>query len=116
AASNLDHDLPILDRSRIGLHRNHARREHHLAGADVELAIVEIALDHITLDITLGERPWAIGALVVEHVEFAINVKDRHAQSFLLDLEGGADRDIAAIAEFDLRGHGSSEITLGRVR
>src|SRR5262249_31256108 len=49
-----------------------------------------------------------MGALIVEDVEFAVDVKDRHAHPFLLDLDGGAHRDIAGIAEFDLRGHGSS--------
>src|SRR5215471_9638727 len=96
--SHLDHDLPVLDEGRIGFRRNHARRQHHFAGADVELAVMEIALDYVTLDITLRERPRTMGAQIVERVKFAVDVKDRHAQPFLLDLEGGADRNVVGIA------------------
>src|SRR6516162_3770507 len=47
--SHLDDNLPVLHRGRVGLHRDHARRHHHLAGADVELTIMEVAFDHVTL-------------------------------------------------------------------
>src|ERR1700733_11380489 len=51
--SHLDHHFAVDDRSRIGLHRHHAGRRHHLTGADVELPTVEIAFDDIAVDIAL---------------------------------------------------------------
>jgi len=48
-----------------------------------------------------------MSALVVKHVELAIDIEYRHSQSVCLNLEGGADCDIIGIAEFDLRRHGS---------
>src|SRR5258707_8239120 len=107
-SSYLDDNLPVLHRGRVGLHRDHARRHHHLAGADVELAIVEVALDHVALDVTLGQRARPMGALVIKDIELALDVKDRHRQSVFLNLEGGAGSDVIGIAEFDLRRHGSS--------
>ena len=38
------------DRGGVGLHRDHAGRRHDLAGFDVELAVVEVALDHVAID------------------------------------------------------------------
>src|SRR5260370_24159963 len=107
-SSHLDDNLPVLHRGRAGFHRDHARRHHHLAGADVELAIVEVALDHVALDVTLGQRARPMGALVIKDIELALDVKDRHRQSVFLNLEGGAGSDVIGIAEFDLRRHGSS--------
>src|SRR3954451_20479126 len=52
----LDEDTVVLDHDLVGLDRNHAGRCHHLAGLDVELAVVEIALDHVAVDVPLGER------------------------------------------------------------
>src|SRR5579885_2609651 len=47
---NLDGHLAVDHHHRVGLDRHHAGRRHHLAGADIELAVVEIALDHVVLD------------------------------------------------------------------
>src|SRR5215831_1167184 len=46
----LDQHPAVLDNGLVGLDRHHARRRHHLAGLDVELAVVEVALDHVALD------------------------------------------------------------------
>ena len=86
------------------LSRSHAGRQHDLSGADIELPVMEVALDHITFDIAFRQRAGPVGAKIVEHVELAVDVEDRDAQAFLLDLEGGADRDLVGAAEFDLHG------------
>ena len=66
---HLDEHRAALDRGRIGLHRDHAGRRHHLAGLDVELAVVEVALDHVAVDVALRQRAGAVGAGVVGDVE-----------------------------------------------
>src|SRR5665213_398510 len=47
---DVDEHRAAFDRGGIGLHRDHAGRRHYLAGLDVELAVVEVAFDHVTDD------------------------------------------------------------------
>src|SRR6266404_4391545 len=68
-SSHLDDNLPVLHRGRVGFHRDHARRHHHLAGADVELAIVEVALDHVTLDVSFGHAAPTESSPLILHVD-----------------------------------------------
>src|SRR5262245_43279102 len=51
----LDDDAAVLHHGLVGLHRHHARWRRHLAGLDVELAVVEVALDQVAVDVALRE-------------------------------------------------------------
>src|SRR5215510_2654017 len=66
----LDDDPAVLNHSLVSLHRHHAGRRHDLAGLDVELAVVEVALDHVAVDVAFRERAGAVRAEVIHHVEF----------------------------------------------
>src|SRR5215470_9853945 len=72
---HFDDDAIVLDHGLVGLHRHHAGRRHNLAGLDVELAIVEVALDHVAVDVALRERARPVRAEVVHHVVFAVDVE-----------------------------------------
>src|SRR6516225_1282067 len=97
--SGLNGDAAFDDRHRIGSHRHHARRRYHFAGADIELAIVEITFDHVALDIALRQRAGPMRAQVVGDEEFAVDVEHRQRQIIDLDLERGAGYDLARGAE-----------------
>src|SRR5580692_11120804 len=105
---HLDRHLPIHDRRRIGLDRHHTGRRDHLAGADIELAVVEIALDHVVLDIAFRQRAGAVGARIVGDVELAADIEYRERQILDLDLERGTGRHLVGAAELDTlsAGHG----------
>src|SRR5580704_3525339 len=106
--SHFDGDLPVDHQRRIGLDRHHAGWRDHFAGADIELAIVEIALDHVVLDIAFRQRAGAVGAGIVGDVELAADVEHRQRQILDLDLERRAGRHLVGAAELDTlsAGHG----------
>src|SRR5689334_10638333 len=62
----------ILHEGLIGLDRHHAWRGHHLAGLDVELPVVEVALDNVALDEAFREQARTVGAGVVGDEELPI--------------------------------------------
>src|SRR5262245_50472806 len=105
AGSNLDIDAAVLYHGRIGFYRNHAGWRHDLAGADVELTIVEVAFHHVVFDIALRQRAWPVGAIVIRDVELAADVEDRQHQPAGLDFQGGADGDVVGVTELDTSGH-----------
>src|SRR5262249_36651930 len=107
-ASRLHGDATLDHGHRVGLHRHHARRRHHFAGANIKLAVVEIAFDDIAIDIALRKRAGAMRAQVVGDEEFAIDIEYRQCQIVDLDLKRGAGRDLAGGAEIETfggRGH-----------
>jgi hypothetical protein len=53
-SSDFDEHFAVLYDRRVGLDRDYARRGHHLAGLDVELAVMKITFNHIAIDIALG--------------------------------------------------------------
>src|SRR5262252_1574241 len=97
--SRLDGDAACDDSHRIGLHRHHAWRRYHITGADIELAIVEIAFDNLAIDIALRQRAGPMRAHIVGDEEFAVDVEHRQRQILNLDLERGAGRNLARGAE-----------------
>ena len=103
--SGLDVDRVTLDGDRIDLLGNHAGRIHHFAGLDVEPAVVEIALDHLALDVAFRERARPVRAQVVQHIEGAVEIEDGEHEAVRLDLLPRAFIDFGSLAQFDRR-HG----------
>src|SRR5262249_51799240 len=103
--SHLDEDLSTFDDRGISLDRNHARRPDHLAGADIELPAVKIALDDIVFDEAFRQRARAVRAVIVGHEEFAAEVEDGERQIVPLALEHGSIFHVASVAKFDLGRH-----------
>jgi hypothetical protein len=101
SVSDFDSHFPVLQFDRIGFDRHHAGRQDHFAGTDIELAIVEIALDYVTFDIALRQRTGPVGAGIVGDVEFAVDIEYRERQIVDLDLDGSAGRDLVGAAQFD---------------
>src|SRR5262245_30189193 len=55
ASFRLNQHPTVLDEGLVGLDRDHAGRRHHLAGLDVELAVVEVAFHNVAVDVALRE-------------------------------------------------------------
>src|SRR5712671_2532656 len=102
-SSQLDDDFSVPDKGSIGLHRNGAGRQHDLAGADVELSLVKIALDNIALDDAFRQRAGTMGAMIVGDVEFAADIENRKLEILYLDLDHAADSDVGGTAQLELR-------------
>jgi hypothetical protein len=62
---------------------------------------VKIALDHIALDIALGQGSGTMLAGIVGDIELALDVKHRKRQRARLDPQGGALGNIVGAAKFD---------------
>src|SRR5262245_16441959 len=101
----LDQHAAILHHGLVGLDRHHAGRRHHLAGLDVELAVVKVALDDVTLDETFGEQAGAVRAGVVGDIELAVEIEHREREAARFDPERGAGRHLGGAAEIDTGGH-----------
>ncbi len=99
---HFDEHRAAVDRRRIGLHRNHAGRRHDLAGLDVELAVVEVAFDHIAVDEALRQRARPVRAGVVGDVELAIDVENGDGQPGRLDPQRGSGGNLIGFAKFNL--------------
>ena len=74
--------------------RDDAGRLHHGAGADVEHALVEVALDAVAVDEAFRERPRTVRAGVVGDMELAVEIEDRDRQAVRFDLERLAAGDV----------------------
>src|SRR5262249_51441341 len=61
----LDDNAAVLHQCLVGLHRHHTRRRHHLAGLDVELTVMEVALDHVAVDVAFRQRARPVRTEVV---------------------------------------------------
>src|SRR5712691_1107720 len=97
----LDQHAAVLDHGLVGLDRHHAGRRHNLAGLDVELPVVEVALDHVALDEAFREQAGTVGAGVVGDVEFTIQVEHCQRKARGLDLQRAARRDVGDAAKVD---------------
>src|SRR5207244_11227747 len=97
---HFDKDSAAFDRRRISLHRDHAGRRHDLTGFDVELAVVEVALDHVAIDEAFRQRTWTVGAGVVSYVKPALDVEDGNRQPRRLDAERGSGGNLIGFASF----------------
>jgi hypothetical protein len=98
ANSYFDKNLSVLDGRFVGFDRNHAWRGDHLAGFDVELTVVEIALDNIVLDIAFRKGARAVRAGIIGHKELAFDVKDGECEIITLDPQRTANFDIGCVA------------------
>src|SRR5262245_18268801 len=101
----LDQHPAALDHGLVGLDRHHAGWRHHRAGLDIELAVVERALDHVALDEAFGQQARPVGAVVVDDVELAVHVEDGDRQVRRIDLQRGPGRDLVGAAEIDTGRH-----------
>src|SRR5207302_3652576 len=91
----------------VDFDRDHAGRRDHFASLDVELAIVKIALDDLTLDEPFRKRARAVGAGIVGHEELAIQIENRKHETRFVDLERVAGRNLGGAAQInaDSSGH-----------
>jgi hypothetical protein len=80
---------------------DHAGRRRHFASLDVELAIVKIALDDLTLDEPFRKRARAVGAGIVGHEELAIQIENRKHETRFVDLERVAGRHLGGAAQIN---------------
>src|SRR5256885_7838588 len=101
--SHFNDDFSVPDRGRIGLHRNRAGRQHHFAGANIELSLVKIALDNVAIDKALRQRAGAMGAMIVGDVKLPVDIEHRKFEAGLLDLDRHARSHVGRGAQFDLR-------------
>src|SRR5260370_26708267 len=97
---DLDVDIPVLDRYRIGLRRNDRRQARDLAGPHVEARAMPWAFDRHLPELPLAERVFLMGAGVADRVEVVVlrvDQADRLALDFhplhrlLGYLAGGGD-------------------------
>src|SRR5476649_1922217 len=102
---HFDEYFSVLHQCPIGLDRDHAGRRDHLARLDVELAVVEVALDDVAIDKALRQRTRAMGARIVGNEELAIKVEDREGEPGGFDFERAAGRNLTDLAEFDACRH-----------
>jgi hypothetical protein len=61
----LDEYRAVIDDDSASLDRNYARWRYYCASLYVELAVVEVAFDQITVDITLGQRTRIVRASII---------------------------------------------------
>src|SRR5260370_20965382 len=97
---DLDVDIPVLDRYRIGLRRNDRRQARDLAGPHVEAGAVPWAFNRHLPELPLAERVLLVGAGVADRVEVVVLRVDKadrlppdpHPLPLLLgQLTGGCD-------------------------
>src|SRR5260370_499616 len=69
---DLDVDIPVLDRYRIGLRRNDRRQARDLAGPHVEAGAVPWAFNRHLPELPLAERVLLVGAGVADRVEVVV--------------------------------------------
>src|SRR5260370_16786082 len=69
---DLDVDIPVLDRYRIGLRRNDRRQARDLAGPHVEARAMPWAFDRHLPELPLAERVFLMGAGVADRVEVVV--------------------------------------------
>src|SRR6202171_1444863 len=83
--SDLDVDIPVLDRYRVGLRRDDRREARDLAGTNVEARAVPGAFDLHFPQLPLAERILLVGAGVADRIEvvvFGVDQADRLAIHF----------------------------------
>src|SRR5262249_40751863 len=80
----------------------------NFAGLDVELAVMEVAFDHVAIDVTFRERSRTVRAGIVGHEKLAVDVEDCQDETGRFDFERVAGRDSVGFAEFDAGRHGCS--------
>src|SRR4051812_2718334 len=102
---HVDKHRAALDRRGIGLHRDHAGWRHDLPGFDVELAVVEVALDHVAVDEALRQRAGAVGAGVVGDVKLPVDIEDGDRHASRLDAERGSGGNLVGFAKFNSGRH-----------
>src|SRR5260370_36349265 len=69
---DLDVDIPVLDRYRIGLRRNDRRQAGDLAGPHVEARAMPWAFDRHLPELPLAERVFLMGADAADRVEVVV--------------------------------------------
>src|ERR1700732_1655856 len=69
---DLNVDIAVLDRYRVGLRRNDRRKPRHRAGPDVEARAVPGAFDRHIPQLPLAERILFVGAGVADRIEVVV--------------------------------------------
>jgi len=98
---DLDQDFSVLYGNYVGLDGNHAGWRDDLPGADIELAPVKIAFDHLTLEGPVRQRSGSMGAGIVGNKELPRDIENGERQSGSVNPEGAALIDFVGTAEFD---------------
>ena len=104
-SSDFDEHFAVLHDGRVGLDRDHARRRHYLAGLDVELAVMKIALNDVAIDKALGQRARTMGTGVVGDVVLAVKIEYRDGQAAGFHPERVTGGNLIGFAEFDAGWH-----------
>ena len=102
---DFDEHRAAFDRRGIGFHRDHTGWRHDLAGFDVELAVVEVAFDHVAVDEAFRQGARAMGAGVIGDVKLAVNVEDGDRHPAGLDAECGSGGNLIGFAKFNSGRH-----------
>jgi len=62
------------------------------------LAVVEVAFDHVTVDVALRQRTGAVGASIISNVKLPLDIEDGDRQPGRLDPERGAGGNLIGFA------------------
>jgi hypothetical protein len=100
--SHFNDDFSVPDHNWISLHGDKAGRQYNLTRADVELPLMKIALDNVTVDGALRQRSGAVSAMIVGDVEFSLDIEYREFKTSPLDLDRSAGRDVSGAAKLEL--------------
>jgi len=99
--SHVDVHATVLDHRPVRFHRHHARRPDDLSGPDVELPLMEVALDDVALDEPLGQRARAVRSGIVGDAEVAVEVVHGENEAAGFDAAHFPRRHIVGSAQFD---------------
>jgi len=95
----IDEHLPVLDRGAEGVEIDEAGRLHRLAGAHVERAEMQAALDDVAVEDAVGEVGGGVGAARLGGIEGAVDIVDGDELAADLEALDAAGRQIGGGAD-----------------